>query len=106
VLLNITNDAWFGRTSEPYLHLNLAMMRAIETHRPLLRSTNTGISTVVDPAGRLTHQTSIDEAETLLADVPMMTLPTVYARIGDLFAHVTLLHMLCLFLLRRTRRTG
>jgi apolipoprotein N-acyltransferase len=106
VLLNITNDAWFGRTSEPYLHLNLAMMRAIETHRPLLRSTNTGISTIVDPVGRLLHQTSIDDAETLLADIPMMTVGTLYARIGDLFAHMTLLHMLCLFLLRRTRRSG
>ncbi|MGB0589557.1 MAG: apolipoprotein N-acyltransferase [Myxococcota bacterium] len=106
VLLNITNDAWFGRTSEPYLHLNLAMMRAIETHRPLLRSTNTGISTIVDPAGRLVQQSSIDDAETLMADVPMMTIGTVYARIGDLFAHITLLHMLCLFLLRRTRRSS
>ncbi|MDP6947182.1 MAG: apolipoprotein N-acyltransferase, partial [Myxococcota bacterium] len=96
VLLNITNDAWFGRTSEPYLHLNLAIMRAIETHRPLLRSTNTGISVVVDPAGRLSHQTSIDDAETLLADVPMMSVETTYQRVGDLFAQLTLLHMLAL----------
>ena len=104
VLLNITNDAWFGRTSEPYLHMNLAVMRAIETHRPLLRSTNTGISTIIDPAGRITHQTSIDDAETLISDVPMMSVPTLYARVGDLFAHMTLLHMLLLGYTRRTRR--
>ena len=106
VLLNITNDAWFGRTSEPYLHMNLAVMRAIETHRPLLRSTNTGISTVIDPAGRIQKQSSIDDAETLLADVPMMNIETVYARIGDLFAHITLLHMLLLMFTRRTRKVA
>ena len=104
VLLNITNDAWFGRTSEPYLHLNLAVMRSIETHRPLLRSTNTGISAIIGPAGRLSEQSSIDHAETLIADIPMMSLPTLYARIGDLFAHITLLHMLLLGFVRRTRR--
>jgi apolipoprotein N-acyltransferase len=104
VLLNITNDAWFGHTSEPYLHLNLAMMRAIETHRPLLRSTNTGVSTVVDPAGRLLQQTALEDPERLLATVPMMSIDTVYARIGDLFAHLTLLHMLVLFIARRRPR--
>jgi apolipoprotein N-acyltransferase len=73
LLINMTNDAWFGKTSEPALHFALARFRAIELRTTLIRSTNTGISGRVDPVGRLLEQTSLDGAETLLLDVPLMT---------------------------------
>ncbi len=107
VILNVTNDAWFGRTGEPYLHLALAMMRTVETRRSLLRSTNTGVSAVVDPVGRLLQQTDLDEPEVLLASVPMMKGTTVYARIGDLFAYAIILwSAAALLLATRRRRSG
>lgn len=86
VFVNVTNDAWFGKTMEPYLHLQLAVFRTIEHRRALVRSTNTGISAFVDPAGRLLQQTSLEGAETLVWDVPLMEMPTIYGRIGDVFA--------------------
>jgi apolipoprotein N-acyltransferase/photosystem II stability/assembly factor-like uncharacterized protein len=86
VFVNITNDAWFGKTMEPYLHLQLAVFRTIEHRRALVRSTNTGVSAFVDPAGRRIQQTSLDGAETLVWDVPLLEMPTVYGRIGDAFA--------------------
>ena len=106
VILNVTNDAWFGRTGEPYLHLALAMMRTVETRRAMLRSTNTGVSAVVDPAGRLLQQSDLDEPEVLLASVPMMSGMTVYARIGDLFAYAMILWSAAALLLAARRRTG
>jgi apolipoprotein N-acyltransferase len=53
VLVNLTNDSWFGDSHEPLIHLALASFRAIETRRALIRSTNTGISALVDPVGRI-----------------------------------------------------
>jgi apolipoprotein N-acyltransferase len=90
LVINVTNDAWFGQTSEPYLHLALSVLRAVEGRLVLVRSTNTGVSAVVDPAGRITHQTSLEGAETLVAEVPWMEGPTIFARIGDGFAYAIL----------------
>ena len=99
LLVNITNDAWFGRTSEPYEHLALAVYRAVELRVGLIRSVNTGVSAFVDATGRLYEQTrSVDPVETpgaspdsLLAEVAM--LPggqTVYAAVGNLFGTLCL----------------
>ncbi|MGM0574547.1 MAG: apolipoprotein N-acyltransferase [Myxococcota bacterium] len=101
LLLNLTNDAWFGRTSEPYLHLALSRMRSVESRRTLLRSTNTGVSAVIDPVGRLVEQTDLDEPDTVLATVPLMTMDTLYGRVGDLFAQVLLAWVTALVVIRR-----
>ena len=53
VLVNISNDGWYGDTAAPWQHLNMVRMRAIENHRWILRATNTGITTVIDPFGRI-----------------------------------------------------
>ncbi|MEM7675404.1 MAG: apolipoprotein N-acyltransferase, partial [Myxococcota bacterium] len=73
VLINITNDSWYGDSHEPWIHLVIASFRAIETRRALIRSTNTGISAVVDPAGRIVARTGQWTEETLVYEVPLMT---------------------------------
>jgi apolipoprotein N-acyltransferase len=85
VLVNITNDSWYGNTHQPMIHLVLASFRSIETRRALIRSTNTGISAIVDPAGRITHRTGQWTRETLVAEVPLIKdeSVTVFMRFGN-----------------------
>jgi hypothetical protein len=105
VYINLTNDAWFGKTAEPYHHLQLAQMRTIEHRRWLIRSTNTGVSVYIDAVGRRVKETSLDDAETLIADVPLMEGRTVYATLGD-WPLVALAVMLLLTWARALRRSG
>ena len=86
VIINVTNDAWFGKTSEPWLHLALSVFRSVENRLALVRSTNTGISTFIDATGRVNSATRIEDAETLVADVAMHPGGTFYSTVGNLFA--------------------
>lgn len=83
VLVNLTNDAWFLQSAEPEHHLNLALMRAVEYRKWLIRSTNTGISVFIDAAGRRVAETRLTDAETLMRDVPLLEGETIYAALGD-----------------------
>jgi apolipoprotein N-acyltransferase len=83
LLVNMTNDAWFGDTTEPWEHLALAQFRAVEHRRFLVRGTNSGVSAVVDPVGRVVKHTSTFKEETLSAPIHWMNPHTVYERIGD-----------------------
>lgn len=83
LLINLTNDSWYGKTTEPIEHLALATFRSIEHRRSLVRSTNTGISAFVDPVGRIVMQSGIHTRETLVGRVPMMQGRTIYALLGD-----------------------
>ncbi|MBI3555368.1 MAG: apolipoprotein N-acyltransferase [Deltaproteobacteria bacterium] len=90
-LLNITNDSWFGLTGEPKLHLLLTIFRSIETRRPMIRATNTGISTVVDLTGEMRWSTRLFEPAsidtTLNFPGPGQHAPvTFYTRHGEYFA--------------------
>ena len=82
-LVNVTNDGWFGNTIEPHQHMQMARMRAMETGRFLLRSTNTGVTAVVSPTGEIINQAPLFQ-ETVLTDMitPMGGM-TPYARFGD-----------------------
>ncbi len=92
VLVNVTNDSWYGDTHEPMIHLVLASFRSIEARRALIRSTNTGISALVDPAGRIVERTGQWTRETLVAAVPLIRdgSSTLYMRFGDVIAWIAL----------------
>ena len=90
LLVNITNDAWYGRTSAPYQHLAMTAFRAVENGRYLVRAANTGITAVVDPRGRVVGRTNLFEATVLVRDVPLLKGTTFYARHGDVFAWAAL----------------
>jgi apolipoprotein N-acyltransferase len=83
LLVNMTNDAWFGNSSEPWEHLALAQLRAIEHRRFLVRSTNSGVSAIVDPVGRVVVHTAPFEELATRGSVRWMTGRTVYETIGD-----------------------
>jgi apolipoprotein N-acyltransferase len=83
LLVNLTNDSWYGKSTEPIEHLALASFRSIEHRRSLVRSTNTGISAFVDPVGRIVTRSGIWTREALVDRVPMMQGRTVYALLGD-----------------------
>jgi apolipoprotein N-acyltransferase len=86
LLVNITNDGWYGRTSAPYQHLAMAVFRAVETGKYLARAANTGITAVVDPRGRVLARTELFERTVLVRDVPVVAGSTFYVRHGDVFA--------------------
>lgn len=85
LLVNITNDAWYGRSSAPHQHLAMAAFRAVENGTYLVRAANTGISAVVDARGRVIERTPLFERATLVRDVPILRADTFYARRGDVF---------------------
>jgi apolipoprotein N-acyltransferase len=86
VLINVTNDAWYGYSSAPYQHFSMAVFRAIENRRSLVRSANTGISGFIDPVGRVLVQTPIFKEASLTMGVPLLSVLTLYTRWGDVFA--------------------
>jgi apolipoprotein N-acyltransferase len=83
LLVNITNDAWFGDTAEPWEHLALAQLRAVEHRRYLVRGTNSGVSAVVDPVGRVVAHSGTFRQDTVLAPIHWMRSRTVYELLGD-----------------------
>jgi apolipoprotein N-acyltransferase len=83
LLVNMSNDAWFGDTAEPWEHVALAQLRAIEHRRYLVRSTNSGVSAFVDPVGRVMLHGGTFDAEALDAIVHWMDSSTVYESLGD-----------------------
>ena len=87
LLVNITNDGWFGDTVAPYQHNLIASFRAIENRRFLIRSTNTGLTAIINPVGQTVHKLAPFSEGTLLAKVHLMSYMTLYTLyIGDGFA--------------------
>lgn len=102
-LVNITNDAWYGRTSAPHQHLSMLTLRAVENRRSIARAANTGISALVDPLGRVTGRTDLFEPALLTGTLKAMSLATFYTKRGDLFA-LGCIFMTGVLLLYRRRR--
>lgn len=110
LLVNLTNDVWFGDSTEPYFHLSLSTFRSVESHLYLVRDTNSGVSSATDAAGRIVAETPVTvDTQTPLArtwEVKMMPArETVYRRMGNLFAYLclvlTAMMMLTTTLVRR-----
>ena len=90
LLTTITNDAWYGRSSAAYQHWEQSAMRSIEQGRYLARAANTGISGFVDPYGRAVQKTDLFHEALLVGDLRFITQRTIYNRIGDLVAWLSL----------------
>jgi apolipoprotein N-acyltransferase len=86
VLVNISDDGWYGDTGAPWQHLNMARMRAIENHRWLLRSTNTGVTTAIDPYGQMAFQAPRHVRAAFSFPFALLSDETFYTRHGDWFA--------------------
>jgi apolipoprotein N-acyltransferase len=87
LLVNLTNDAWYGRTSAPYQHFCMAVFRAVENGRPLVRAANTGFSGFINQRGKILGRGTLFSREVLAQDVGhVQSRLTVYTRFGDVFA--------------------
>jgi apolipoprotein N-acyltransferase len=88
LIVTISNDSWFGNTAAPYQHLAMAVFRSIENRRYLLRSTSNGISALVDPAGRIIHQSPLHKSDRFLASFKYLKRKTIFTRWGYLFPYM------------------
>lgn len=108
-LLNVSNDAWFGRTSGPWQHLNIASYRAIEQGLPMVRATPTGVSAIIDPQGRTLpgKRLGLGDFGVIDARLPSAAAPTLYSRWGEgPFVGMLLLSAAAWVAGRRRRRRG
>jgi apolipoprotein N-acyltransferase len=96
LLINISNDGWFGRSAAPAQHLMMARVRAVENRRWLLRATNNGFTASVDPYGRIIAELPTDERTELDAPYDFRTNLTPYVRWGDWFAWLCVIASLVL----------
>ncbi|MGB3976376.1 MAG: apolipoprotein N-acyltransferase [bacterium] len=98
MICNVTNDAWFGKTSAPEQHLSAACFRAVETRRPVIRCANSGYSAAIDPKGRIQIRSSLFTKESFIVEINPGEKRTVYLLFGDWFAYGCLFIMLMLYL--------
>ncbi len=82
-LLNVTNDAWYGKTAGPYQHFAITRFRAIEEGLPIIRAAGSGISGIVDAYGRVVAKLGLGKKGILDGRLPAAISPTIYARFGD-----------------------
>ena len=104
-LLNVSNDAWFGATSGPWQHLNIASYRAIETGLPIIRATPTGVSAVIDSLGRPQATLGLGETGVIDARLPSARGRTAYGRFGETGFAIMLLVSLAIIGLRKSDRS-
>ena len=104
LLVNITNDAWFGRSSASIQHLSMAVLRAVENRRSLARAANTGISCFIDPSGRITQKTELFVEAGVTGSPLLLSNTTFFTRTGHLFPLFCLTALLAVLL--RVRLSG
>jgi apolipoprotein N-acyltransferase len=85
-IVTVTNDAWFGRTNGPYQHFSMAVFRAIENRKPLIRAANSGISGFINSNGEILASTSLFSRTMIKADIMTDRTLTFYTKYGDLFS--------------------
>ncbi len=104
LLVNITNDAWFGSTSAPYQHLSMSIFRAVETRMFFVRAANTGISAIVDPTGKIIVQSRLSEKDSIHGRVQLIQMASFYAKYGDWLAVTCFIILTIIFLSCNIRR--
>ena len=93
-LVNITNDAWFGKSAASYQHMDMVALRAVENRVPIVRAANTGITGTIDPTGNIRQTTELFKTDLVITDItPSQSVKTFYSRHGDLFCQACLLLM-------------
>lgn len=109
ILVNITNDAWFGDTNEPFLHLQGSVFRAVENKRSVVRSANTGVSAFIDPFGRIYKTIEDDSGKSTYvsgyaaAPVSFAAAKTFYTKFGEIFTYFCFGCILVIILMRTFR---
>lgn len=106
LLVNMTVDTWFGDSIAPWEHLGLAQLRSIEHRRFLVRATNSGVSAIIDAAGRVTKHGGMFKEEAFVGEVRLMAPTTVYERIGDVPFWIGAAAAFAMAFVRRPRREG
>jgi apolipoprotein N-acyltransferase len=101
LLVNITNDAWFGRTSAPYQHMSMAVLRTVENRVALARAANTGISAFINGDGRILWTSPLEEEAGQAMELPWLPGGTFYTRYGYLFPWLCVALAACVFLFTR-----
>lgn len=97
LLINATNDSWFGKTIEPEMHLRISSFRAIENRRYLVRSTCTGFSVIVDAVGNIIYRSKLMEKEAAAENVSLLDEDTVYSKWGWTFIYILGFLFVCVF---------
>jgi apolipoprotein N-acyltransferase len=105
LIVNITNDGWFGRTSGPLQHLAMYAFRAVEHRTAVVRAANTGVSAFITPTGQIAQRMALYERDIATAAVPLRVRTTLYTRLGDWVAYLGLLVTAGALLVRGLRRT-
>jgi apolipoprotein N-acyltransferase len=107
IIINITNDAWFGKTAGPHQHLAISVIRAVENKRAVSRCANTGISANILPTGEIISSTQLFKTQTIVESLPLIDEKTIYTEYGDFFAYfctiVLLSHGFLFYLKRRNK---
>ena len=102
-IVTITNDAWFGMTPGPYQHFSMAVFRAIENRKPVIRAANTGISGFIDSCGRIIAKTDLFTRTYLVAGVKTDRTLSPYTKYGDIFSYLNIIGTLLLLIRKRNR---
>ncbi|WP_457091952.1 apolipoprotein N-acyltransferase [Microvirga sp. P5_D2] len=105
LILNVTNDAWFGQTPGPYQHFAQARLRSVEEGLPLVRAANTGISAVIDSHGRIVDSLPLGVEGVIDAKLPVAASPTLYSKFGMFSLTATLAICLMALIVRRKQRS-
>ena len=103
-LVNITNDAWFGRSAAPFQHISMARLRAIENRVPIARAANTGVSGFIDPSGRLIQSSEIFTKAILSDTIYLRKTWSFYTQFGDIFTYCCLGYTILFLIFIRYRR--
>jgi apolipoprotein N-acyltransferase len=104
LILNLANDGWYGISDAPYQHLEIAKLRAIENRRYILRATNSGISAIIEPTGRIQASTGLMKEAVCRGKFDFIKEITFYTRYGDVFVFLCAIILICLILKAEHKR--